>query len=186
MDMNEFDLMCLNYENFLPCLESIESNKNIFKTINHATIFSFLVGYFNQRINFFDFNNINNIYQKENFNITDFEKDFKRISKIFCDYFENKKKNKMQNNKINNINNLNIINVNISNSDINLNNRNIDKNNINEDFKPDNSNSNSNSNYNILDFGNSKNFNNNINVDNNRNNNNFNLIFNNNININNL
>ena len=178
--MNELNSIYQNYAKFMPCLEAIESNKNIFKTSNHATIFSFLLGYFNQKMDFYDFNNINNIYQKENFNLIDFEADFKRISKIFCDYFENKRKNLMQNNIINNnINNINIINVNVSNSDVNLNKSNVDNNNINEVFKPDNYNSNSN--YNILAFSGSKNFNN-INVDNNRNNNIFNNVFNNNIN----
>ena len=174
--MNELNSIYQNYPKFMPCLEAIESNKNIFKISNHATIFSFLLGYFNQKMDFFDFNNINNVYQKENFNISEFEADFKRISKIFCDYFENKRKNSMQNNIINNnINNLNIINVNVSNSDINMNRSNNDNNNINEVFKPNNSN------YNILGLSNSKKiFTNNYNVDNN--NNIFNNTFNNNIN----
>ena len=110
--MNELNAIFQNYPGYFPCLEAIESDRNIFKNNNHAILFSFLIGYFSHK-------NIN-------FNKLDFSGDFKRIAHIFCDYFEKKKKpNELINNKNNNnINNINVINFNISNTDINLKNEN--------------------------------------------------------------
>ena len=63
--MNELNALYQNYREYFPCLESIISDKNIFKSNNHALLFSFLIGYFsNKKINFSDFFNIINNYQK--------------------------------------------------------------------------------------------------------------------------
>ena len=118
--MNELNALYQNYREYFPCLESIISDKNIFKSNNHALLFSFLIGYFsNKKINFSDFFNIINNYQKQNFNLKqiDFPGDFKRIAFIFCDYFEKKEKPQEV---LNNINNINVINFNINNSNVNL------------------------------------------------------------------
>ena len=116
--MNELNALYQNYREYFPCLESIISDKNIFKSNNHALLFSFLIGYFsNKKINFSDFFNIINNYQKQNFKQIDFPGDFKRIAFIFCDYFEKKEKPQEV---LNNINNINVINFNINNSNVNL------------------------------------------------------------------
>ena len=118
--MNELNALYQNYREYFPCLESIISDKNIFKSNNHALLFSFLIGYFsNKKINISDFFNIINNYQKQNFNLKqiDFPGDFKRIAFIFCDYFEKKEKPQEV---LNNINNINVINFNINNSNVNL------------------------------------------------------------------
>ena len=124
--MNEHNDIFQNYPGYFPCLEAIESDRNIFKNNNHSILFSFLIGYFSHKnINFNDLFSIINIYQGQNFDVNklDFSGDFKRIAYIFCDYFEKKKKpNELINN--NNINNINVINFNINNSDINLKNEN--------------------------------------------------------------
>ena len=116
--MNDFTILIQKYPNYLPFLESIETNKISFKKNNHALLFSFLIGYFsNRNMNLSDLNNIFNKYQNENFNQKNFFADFKIIAYIFFDYFDKKEVN---NSQINNINNFNVINVNINNSDFNL------------------------------------------------------------------
>ena len=132
--MNEYKNLSQNYQNFFPCLSSIDSNKDMFQKYNHALIFSFLLGYFSRnKMNMNDFNNILNKYQDNNFNQKDFSNDFQNIARIFCEYFEKKEEPK---NIINSINNFNVINVNISNSDINLNKDNNNNNIFNNVNKP--------------------------------------------------
>ena len=182
--MNELNTIYQKYQHFYPCLLDIETNKIIFKNKNHASIFSFLLGYFvNKQINSNDFNNIINKYQETNFNqIDDFSTDFRKIAEIFCQYFESKDK---QNSIINNINNFNVVNFNINNSN-------------NNNFPQENNNNNNNFNNDFLKQSNSQrqfsifensqnnmniNSKNNINI-NNINDNNFNNFNNNFININ--
>ena len=182
--MNELNIIYQKYQHFYPCLLAIETNKIIFKNKNHASIFSFLLGYFvNKQINSNDFNNIINKYQESNFNqIDDFSTDFRKIAEIFCQYFESKDK---QNSIINNINNFNVVNFNINNSN-------------NNNFPQENNNNNNNFNNDFLKQSNSQrqfsifensqnnmniNSKNNINI-NNIKDNNFNAFNNNFININ--
>ena len=182
--MNELNIIYQKYQHFYPCLLDIETNKIIFKNKNHASIFSFLLGYFvNKQINSNDFNNIINKYQETNFNqIDDFSTDFRKIAEIFCQYFESKDK---QNSIINNINNFNVVNFNINNSN-------------NNNFPQENNNNNNNFNNDFLKQSNSQrqfsifensqnnmniNSKNNINI-NNIKDNNFNAFNNNFININ--
>ena len=182
--MNELNIIYQKYQHFYPCLLDIETNKIIFKNKNHASIFSFLLGYFvNKQINSNDFNNIINKYQETNFNqIDDFSTDFRKIAEIFCQYFESKDK---QNSIINNINNFNFVNFNINNSN-------------NNNFPQENNNNNNNFNNDFLKQSNSQrqfsifensqnnmniNSKNNINI-NNIKDNNFNAFNNNFININ--
>ena len=177
--MNEFNIILENYNNFFPCLTTIESSKNLFKSINHALIFSFLLGYFTKKkICSSDLNIILNKYKEKNFNQNDFSVDFKNIAYSFCEYFEKKEQ---QSSVVNNINNINVINVNINNNDINLNKSNTNNNNnknngINKDtIKSDvskNQNLNSN-NYPNFNFDNNYfNSNSNFNLFNNNDNNN--------------
>jgi hypothetical protein len=114
----------------------------IIKRVNHASIFSFLLGYFvNKQINSNDFNNIINKYQESNFNqIDDFSTYFRKIAEIFCQYFESKDK---QNSIINNINNFNVVNFNINNSN-------------NNNFPQENNNNNNNFNNDFLKQSNSQ------------------------------
>ena len=180
--MNEHNDIFQNYPGYFPCLEAIESDRNIFKNNNHSILFSFLIGYFSHKnINFNDLFNIINIYQGQNFDVNklDFSGDFKRIAYIFCDYFEKKKKpNELINN--NNINNINVINFNINNSDINLKNEN---NNIplksNTDVFLPNNNKNSQQFFGMYQSYNNPNNNNQILYNNKNNNNNTHLLNNN-------
>ena len=182
--MNELNTIYQKYQHFYPSLLAIETNKIIFKNKNHASIFSFLLGYFvNRQINSNDFNNIINKYQETNFNQIDgFSTDFRKIAEIFCQYFESKDK---QNSIINNINNFNVVNFNINNSN-------------NNNFPQENNNNNNNFNNDFLKQSNSQrqfsifensqnnmniNSKNNINI-NNIKDNNFNAFNNNFININ--
>ena len=128
--MNEFNIILENYQNFFPCLTTIESRKDIIKSNNHALIFSFLIGYFTKKkICSSDLNIILNKYKEKNFNKNDFSLDFKNIAYIFCEYFD-KKEN--QSKVVNNINNINVINFNINNNEINLGKSNINNKNNNE------------------------------------------------------
>ena len=157
--MIELNVINEKYNNFFPCLLTIESNKSLFKKNNHDLIFSFLLGHFiSKNMTLKDLNNIFNQYQQKDFNKSEFSNDFKNIAYIFCEYFQNKENPKIY---TNNINNINVINVNINNSGFNL----------------DNSKTNSNNNkINNSHLGNSNFIINNDDYNNSKSNNNFNLI----------
>jgi len=125
--MIELNAINEKYNNFFPCLLTIESNKSLFKKNNHDLIFSFLLGHFiSKNMTLKDLNNIFNQYQQKDFNKSEFSNDFKNIAYIFCEYFQNKENPKIY---TNNINNINVINVNINNSGINLDNSKTNSNN---------------------------------------------------------
>ena len=101
-EMNDFNKLKDNYNKIYACLSLIKNNSNKFRNNNHPTIFIFLLGYFSKyNINFNDLNDIIAEYQKENYIGNDFLFDFKKISYIFCNYYENKNLNN-SNNIINN------------------------------------------------------------------------------------
>ena len=58
--MKDFNAINEKYNNFFPCLLTLESNKKIFKKNNHDLIFSFLLGFFSNKNMIL--NDLNNIY----------------------------------------------------------------------------------------------------------------------------
>ena len=139
--MNDFNKIIYNYEECSPCLVELQNNTKNLKNPSHNFIFSYLIGYFSQmKININDFKAIFEEYKNDAFEDSNFSSDFKRITFIFCKYFQNKNNNKNINlnfdisnsNNINNSNN-NFIsnNNNFSNSNLNNQNINFSKSNIN-------------------------------------------------------
>ena len=161
--MEEFNKIIEDYNNFAPCLMKLGDNDNNFKRISHKFIFSYLLGYFSKnKINNNDFHFILNNYKNDNFMINDFLSDFKKITFIFCDYFDKKK-------HISNFDN----NITINNSNISNNNNLFNNNNNSNLFR--------NNNNNLFNYNNNKNnlfINNNNNNLISNNNNNSNLISN--------
>ena len=156
--MKDFSDINEKYNNFFPCLLSIESKKNFFKMNNHNLIFSFLLGYFtNKNMILNDLNNIYNQYKQKVFNKSEFSKDFKNIAYMFCEYFQKKEDPKIFSNNINNINNSgfkpNNPNANNNNE---INNSHLGNTNYNI-FNDEISNSKSNNKFNILNNSNNNN-----------------------------
>ena len=170
--MNDLNILIENYNSIYPCLAKIINNKDkAFRNNNHIFIFSFLLGYFTKnKININDLNEIISQYQKDIYIGNDFLSDFKKISYIFCSYYQNKNLN-YSDNSINN-SNQNFINNNNNNFINNINNNFI--NNSNNNFMNNSKNFTNNGNINSINNSNNNfinNSNNNIMNYNNFNNN---------------
>ena len=131
--MNDYNKIISNYKEYSPCLFELQKNYQMLKNPSHTYIFSYLIGYFSQmNININDFIAIFEEYKNNAFDNSDFFSDFKKITIIFCKYFQNKNNNSANNNfnifnsnNINNSNNNNFFSNNINFSRSNVNNQNI-------------------------------------------------------------
>ena len=137
--MNDYNKIIGNYKNIYPSFFLINSNSKSLKNPSHIYIFSYLLGYFSHiNININDFKPIFEEYKNDAFDRANFFNDFKKITNLFCNFFENKNNNSNNNSQYDLINNNNSNNNFIENSihfsKLNINSNNPNNNNQSQNF----------------------------------------------------